>query len=105
VARIDGATHDALREAGDRLRDRAGGGVLVLAGAAGARINLVTMVSPDALARGVRADAVLRALAAPLGGTGGGRPELAQGGGRDLDRLDAVLAGAPDRVRDLLEAG
>ncbi|MDR7419671.1 MAG: alanine--tRNA ligase [Armatimonadota bacterium] len=103
VARIDGATHDALREAGDRLRDRAG--VVVLAGSTGERINLVTMASPEAVARGVRADAVLRAVAAPLGGAGGGRPDMAQGGGREVARLDEVLDSVPEHVRRLLEAG
>jgi alanyl-tRNA synthetase len=105
TARVDGATHDALREAGDRLRARLGQGVVVLGGAVGDRVNLVAMVTADLHARGLRADALLRAVAGRVGGTGGGRAELAQGGGRDPAALDAALAAVPDEVRRLLGRG
>jgi alanyl-tRNA synthetase len=102
ASRLDGAGHDALRAAGDRLRERVGEGVYVLAGVAGERVNLVAMVTPDAVRRGIRADVLLRAILAPLGGTGGGKPDLAQGGGRDPGALDAALDAAPEQVRRLL---
>jgi len=105
AARVDGATHEALRAAGDRLRERMGGGVYVIAGAAGDRVHLVAMVTPDAQARGLRADVLLRALAAALGGSGGGRADLAQGAGRDPAALAGALDGLPGRVRDLLATG
>ncbi len=105
AARIDGATHEALRAAGDRLRDRMGAGVYVLAGATDDQVNLVAMVTPGVLRGSLRADALLRALAGPLGGAGGGRPELAQGGGGDAARLDEALATAPAEVRRLLAGG
>jgi alanyl-tRNA synthetase len=105
AARIDGATHEALRAAGDRLRDRMGAGVYVLAGKADDQVNLVTMVTAGVLRGGLRADALLRALAGPLGGAGGGRPELAQGGGGDAARLDEALVAAPEEVRRLLAGG
>jgi alanyl-tRNA synthetase len=101
TARIEGAGHEALRAAGDRLRERMGAGVYILAGASGDRVNMVTMVTPDVQERGIRADDLMRTLAGELGGTGGGRPEMAQGAGRDPDRLDAVLEGAAEHVRRL----
>jgi alanyl-tRNA synthetase len=104
TARMDGATHEALRAAGDRLRARMGAGVYVLAGTSGERVNLVTMVTREALERGIRADDLLRALAERLGGTGGGRAELAQGAGRDAGRIDEVLESAPEHVRRLAAA-
>jgi alanyl-tRNA synthetase len=102
--RIDGVSHDELRAAGDALRRQFGSGVFVLGGLSGERINLVSMVTPDLHGRGLRADAVLRAIAARVGGTGGGKADLAQGGGRDAASLDAALGAAPDEVRRLLTA-
>ncbi len=102
--RIDGATHEALRLAGDRLRDHLGRGAFVLGGVVGDRVNVIVMVTPDLYARGVRADALVRAVAARLGGTGGGRADLAQGGGRDAGRLQEALEAVPDDVRRLMEA-
>ncbi|MBM3469411.1 MAG: alanine--tRNA ligase [Armatimonadetes bacterium] len=97
----DGAAHDSLRAAGDRLRHRLGSGVYVLASASGDRANLVVMVTPDLTGRGVRADALVRAIAARMGGTGGGKAELAQAAGRDVERLDEALASAAAEVRRL----
>ncbi|MCL6552970.1 MAG: hypothetical protein K6W08_07600 [Firmicutes bacterium] len=102
TARVDGATHDALRAAGDRLRAQVGRGVVVVGSAVGDRVHLVAMVTPDLHARGLRADALLRAVAERVGGTGGGRADLAQGGGRDPAALDAALAAVPAEVRRLL---
>ncbi|MGH2670624.1 MAG: DHHA1 domain-containing protein, partial [bacterium] len=103
--RLDDAGHEDLRTAGDRLRERIGRGVIVLGGVANGRVNLVAMVTPDLHGRGVRADAVVRAVTARLGGTGGGRADVAQGGGRDAARLDEVLDAVPDIVRSLVDAG
>jgi alanyl-tRNA synthetase len=105
TARIDGATHETLRAAGDALRERQGGGVVVLGGVTGDRVNIVTMVSADLHARGVRADALLRAVAARLGGTGGGKADLAQGSGRDASQLDDALDAVPADVRRMVQTG
>jgi alanyl-tRNA synthetase len=101
--RIDGASHEDLRATGDRLRQRARG-VFVLGGVLDGRVNLVAMVTPDLHPRGLRADAILRAVAARVGGTGGGKADLAQGGGRDATRLDAALDAVADDVRGLMTA-
>jgi alanyl-tRNA synthetase len=105
TARIDSAPHEALRLAGDRLRDQLGPGAYLLGGVADGRVNLVAMVSPDLHGRGVRADALLRPIAARIGGTGGGRADLAQGGGLDAARLDEALDAAADEVRHLVGMG
>jgi len=102
--RIDGASHEELRLAGDRLRDLWSQGAFVLGGVVGDRVNLVAMVTPDLHGLGLRADALVRAVASRLGGTGGGRADLAQGGGRDPSRLDETLDAVPDDVRQLMEA-
>ncbi len=102
--RIDGASHEDLRAAGDRLRQKSPRGVFVLGGVSDGRVNLVAMVTPDLHPHGLRADAVLRAVASRVGGTGGGKADLAQGGGRDAARLDAALDAVVDDVRQLMAA-
>lgn len=102
--RIDGASHEDLRAAGDRLRQKSPRGVFVLGGVSDGRVNLVAMVTPDLHTHGLRADAVLRAVASRIGGTGGGKADLAQGGGRDAARLDAALGAVVDDVRQLMAA-
>jgi alanyl-tRNA synthetase len=79
-----------LRDTGDQLRDRLGSGVLVLAGTGADEIKLLAMVTKD-LAGKVHAGKLLGAVAEHLGGRAGGRPDMAQGGGKDAAKLDAAL--------------
>jgi alanyl-tRNA synthetase len=89
-AEVDGK--DALRQMGDRLRDRLGSGVVVLGAVIDGRPSLLAMVTPDLVARGVKAGDIVRETAAIVDGRGGGRPELAEAGGKDPEKLDAALA-------------
>ena len=82
-----------LRDTCDQLRDKLGSGVLVLAGTGGPEIRLVAMVTKD-LAGKVHAGKLLGAVAERLGGRAGGKPEMAQGGGKDASALAAGLATA-----------
>ncbi len=101
VARFDGLPQDALRSIGDRLRERIPSGVIVLGGVDADRAVLVAMVTRDLVDR-VQAPEVIRPVAEMVGGSGGGRPELAQAGGRDPSRLEEALGRVPEIVRDLL---
>ncbi len=103
-ARFDGLREEALRAIGDRLRDRLRSGAVVLGSALDGRVALVAMVTRD-LADRLPAPDLLRPVAELVGGRGGGRPELAQAGGRDPDRLDEALGRVPEFVRQLLERG
>ncbi len=102
AGRLDGLTHDGLRRVGDALRDRLPSGVFVLGGAVNGRANLIVVVTPDLNARGVRADELVRGVTGTLGGSGGGRADMAQAGGRDTERLDDALASVPELVRRAL---
>ena len=89
-ADVDGK--DALRQMGDRLRDRLGSGVIVLGAVIEGRPSLLAMVTPDLIGRGIKAGDIVRETATIVDGRGGGRPELAEAGGKDPERLDDALA-------------
>ncbi|HLK91474.1 MAG TPA: alanine--tRNA ligase [Polyangia bacterium] len=98
AARADVADPKALREVADQLRDKLGSGVIVLAGVEGDKIALVAMVSADLVGKH-HAGKIVGEVAKAVGGKGGGRPDMAQGGGADPSRLDAALAQVFDLVR------
>jgi alanyl-tRNA synthetase len=91
VARLDGLDADGLRAVVDRLRDRLGSGIICLGSAVDGKVNLVAAVSRD-LTRRFQAGKLVQEVARAVGGGGGGRPDLAQAGGKDPSRLDQALA-------------
>jgi alanyl-tRNA synthetase len=101
---VEGADQGALLELADRVKGRLGDAAVVLGGAVGDRVALVANVAPGVVARGVRADAVLRIAAEVVGGGGGGRDTLARAGGRDPEKLSEALAAARQAIEAALEA-
>jgi alanyl-tRNA synthetase len=99
AVRVEVDSKDGLRQMGDRLRDRLQSGVIVLGTVIDGRPSLLTMVTPDLVARGVRAGDVVRETATLIDGRGGGRPEVAEAGGGDASKLDAALASVTAIVR------
>jgi alanyl-tRNA synthetase len=93
---------DDLRTLGDRLRERLGSGAAVLAGRQEQRVMLIAVVTDDLIRRGVRADALVREVAGLTGGSGGGRPHMAQGGVGDPALLPDALRRTADLVRTAL---
>jgi alanyl-tRNA synthetase len=94
-ARVAAPSMEVLREMTDWFRDRLGSGVVVLGTVLGERPTLVAAVTPDLVERGVDAAKLVRHVARIVGGGGGGKPTLAQAGGRDAGRLDDALSQAP----------
>jgi len=80
----------ALREVADQLRTKIKSGVVVLGGVADGKVALVAAVTPDLVAR-VQAGKIIAEVARLVGGKGGGKPDLAQGGGTDESKLDEAL--------------
>jgi alanyl-tRNA synthetase len=76
----------------DSLRERMGAGVICLGSVVDGKVNLVASVSKE-LSKRLQAGRLVQEVAQAVGGKGGGRPDLAQGGGPDASRLDAALAG------------
>jgi alanyl-tRNA synthetase len=90
-----------LRNMADALRSKVGSGVVVLGARDGAKVSLIAAVTPDLTAR-IQAGRLVQELAAMVGGSGGGRPDFAQAGGREPERLPAALAAAAEKVRELI---
>jgi len=99
AARVDGASKDSLRQLGDRLRDRLDSGVIVLGTMIDGRPSLLAMVTPDLIGRGVRAGDIVREAAVIIEGRGGGRPDLAEAGGKNPAKLDDALSAVADIVQ------
>ncbi|MGH8182087.1 MAG: alanine--tRNA ligase [Rhodanobacteraceae bacterium] len=94
AARVDGMDAKALRDAVDTLKQKLGDCVVLLASGQGGKAALVGGVAGTALAK-VRAGDVVAFVAKQIGGKGGGRPDMAQGGGYDTPALDEALRGLP----------
>jgi alanyl-tRNA synthetase len=94
AAKVEADGMDALRGVADELKAKLGSAVLALGAAAGDKVNLVVAVTPDLAAKGLHAGKMIKELAAICGGGGGGKPELAQAGGKDAAKLPEALQAA-----------
>jgi alanyl-tRNA synthetase len=81
-----------LREMSDWFRDRLGSGVVVLATVLEGKPSLIATVTEDLTKRGLHAGKLVKEVAQVVGGGGGGRPTMAQAGGKDASRLKEALA-------------
>jgi alanyl-tRNA synthetase len=93
---------ETLKEASDHLRDKLGSGVVVLGAIIEGEPKLVAMVTPDVVERGVSAGDIIKEIAPTIGGKGGGRPNMALGGGKDAEGLDRALEMVVEVVRKSL---
>ncbi|HEY9132276.1 MAG TPA: alanine--tRNA ligase, partial [Dyella sp.] len=103
AARLEGFDAKALRDSVDQLKQQLADCVVLLAGAAEGRVSLVAGVHGSALGR-IKAGDVVAYVAAQIDGKGGGRPDMAQGGGSDTAQLPMLLAGLPDWIGTRLTA-
>ena len=99
AGRTSAPSAEAMREMGDFLKAKLSSAVVVLSAVVDGSPMLVAMVTPDLVARGLHAGNVARDAAKVMGGSGGGRPELAQAGGKQAEKLDEALRLVPDLVR------
>ena len=88
---VDGVDMNGLRELGDQLKEKLGEGVIVIASSADGRVNLIAMATDGAMAKGAHAGNLIKGIASLVGGGGGGRPNMAQAGGKNP-------AGIPDAI-------
>ena len=100
--KVNADSMDALRNLGDQMRDKVGG-VVVLAAAIGDKVSILTMATKDAVAKGVHAGNVVKAVAKICGGGGGGRPDMAQAGAKDASKIDEALSAAYGIIEDQIK--
>lgn len=94
---------DALRSMGDDLKTKGDNVVAVIAGVNGDKANIVAVCGKDAIAKGVKAGDVVREVAKLAGGGGGGRPDSAMAGCKDVSKLGSAMEKAADIVRSMIK--
>jgi alanyl-tRNA synthetase len=102
AANVEGADAKSLRDTLDQCKNKLGSGVILLTAVTGDKIALTAGVTND-LTGQVKAGDLMREFAGRLGGKGGGKPDMAQGGGTDVHALSAVLKSVPDWVASQLD--
>ena len=100
--RVDNLERAQMRTLVDQLRDKLGSGVVVLGSATNGNVALIVGVTKD-LTQKIQAGKVIGKVAEKVGGKGGGRPDLAEAGGKNPEALDAALSGAYGVVEQLLQ--
>ena len=93
---VEGVDMNGLRDLGDQLKEKLGEGVVVIASSANDKVNLIAMATDGAMKQGAHAGNLIKGIAALVGGGGGGRPNMAQAGGKDPAGIDAAIAKAKE---------
>ena len=91
-----------LRNLGDQFKEKLGNGVVVIASAADGKVNLMATATDEAIKAGAHAGNLIKGIAALVGGGGGGRPNMAQAGGKNPDGIQAALKKAAEVLKDQL---
>ena len=103
AVKVDGVDMNGLRNLGDQLKEKLGDGVVVLASAADGKVNLMAAATDGAMKRGVHAGNLIKAIAGCVGGGGGGRPNMAQAGGKNPDGIQEALTRAAQVVAEQIQ--
>jgi alanyl-tRNA synthetase len=103
AAQVDASDTDLLSQMADWCRDRLDSGVVLLGSAIEGKVRLVAKVTPDLVKRGVHAGQLVGSIAKQVGGGGGGRPDFATAGGKDVARLPDAVRSTIKMVEDALK--
>ncbi|HZJ99233.1 MAG TPA: alanine--tRNA ligase [Tissierellaceae bacterium] len=103
VYKVDKMDMDSLRNLGDEVRDKIKSGIVVLASLNDDKVTFLAMATKDAIAKGISAGNVVREVAKLTGGNGGGRPDMAQAGGKDITKVDEALSIVPELVKNQIK--
>ena len=102
TANVPDADANKLRQMGDTLRDKATNVVAVLSAVNEDKITFLAVCGKDAISRGIKAGELVKLVCTACGGSGGGKPDSAMGGGKDVLKLDNALAMVDDFVASKL---
>ncbi|MGG3940235.1 alanine--tRNA ligase [Peribacillus psychrosaccharolyticus] len=100
-AKVQGVDMNNLRAMADDLKEKLGSAIIVLGSAQGDKVNLIAAVTKDYIAQGFHAGKVIKEVATRCGGGGGGRPDMAQAGGKDPEKLDDALNFVEEWVKSI----
>ena len=100
AAKLEGVDMNGMRELGDQLKEKLGEGIVVLASAAEGKVSLMATATEGAQKRGAHAGNLIKAIAGLVGGGGGGRPGMAQAGGKNPDGIAAAIAKVEEVVAE-----
>lgn len=103
TAKVEGTTPDALRSMGDDVKTKGDNVVAVLAGVNGDKANFVAVCGKGAIAKGVKAGDLVKEVAKIANGGGGGRPDSAMAGAKDITKIDEALSKAEEIVKSLIK--
>ena len=98
AVRADGVDMNGLRELGDQLKEKLGEGVIVIASVLDGKVNLMATATDGAMKQGVHAGNLIKGIAGLVGGGGGGRPNMAQAGGKNPEGVDEALSKVSELV-------
>ena len=97
--KVENMDMNELRNLGDEIRNRLGSGVIILASAKDEKVSFVGMITKDLTSKGIHAGNIIKEVAKATGGSGGGRPDMAQAGGKDIAKVDEALSLVPELIR------
>ena len=99
---IAGVDMNGLRDLGDQLKDKLGEGVVVIASDCDGKVNLIAMATDGAIKQGAHAGNLIKAIAGLVGGGGGGRPNMAQAGGKNPAGIPEAIASVAAALENML---
>lgn len=102
AARMDGQTADSLKTMADDIKAKNENAVIAFAAQTDGKITFVVMAAKNAVAKGVHSGKIIKEISAIAGGSGGGKPDMAQGGGKDASKIDEALAAVTDVLKGQL---
>jgi alanyl-tRNA synthetase len=101
AARVQAADMNSLRNMADELKQKLGSAVILLGTSDGSKVNLIAAVTDDLILKGYQAGKLIKEAASICGGGGGGRPDMAQAGGKDPSKLDNAIQFAEEWVKSI----
>ena len=96
ATKLEGVDMNGLRDLGDQLKEKLGEGVILLASVNDGKVSLMAMATKEAMEKGAHAGNLIKAVAGCVGGGGGGRPNMAQAGGKKPEGIEDALAKAEE---------
>ena len=103
AAKVEGVDMNGLRDLGDQLKEKLGEGVVVLASGNDGKVSLMVTATDAAMKQGAHAGNLVKAIAGLVGGGGGGRPNMAQAGGKNPEKVPEAISKIPQLVEEQIK--